>query len=226
MQLRKALADSTRTRVIRASPKPDTDGSPHPADQHVGRQIAIVRLQSDVSQAQLARSIGISVQQFQKYENARNRVSASMLCEIGRSLDVPVSRFFEGLPGNEISRDATPLPVDERIKFIASAEGRRLMAGLMLLPPRVRGRVAGVIAALGEELAEFDANSDINATDEDRLISGCRGFEASREFVNRYLKQGGCHAPASHRPSIAYLLFLYREVKILESFCLKARQHV
>ncbi|WP_353728201.1 MULTISPECIES: helix-turn-helix domain-containing protein [unclassified Mesorhizobium] len=31
---------------------------------------------------QLARSIGISFQQLQKYENARNRVGASMLYEI------------------------------------------------------------------------------------------------------------------------------------------------
>ncbi|TIQ46557.1 MAG: helix-turn-helix transcriptional regulator [Mesorhizobium sp.] len=37
-----------------------------------------VRVDSDVSQAQLARSIGISFQQLQKYENARNRVSASI----------------------------------------------------------------------------------------------------------------------------------------------------
>ncbi|RVD64170.1 XRE family transcriptional regulator, partial [Mesorhizobium sp. M4A.F.Ca.ET.029.04.2.1] len=48
---------------------------------HVGRQIATVRMQSDVSQVQLARSIGITFQQLQKYENARNRVSASMIYE-------------------------------------------------------------------------------------------------------------------------------------------------
>ncbi|MER8954370.1 helix-turn-helix domain-containing protein [Mesorhizobium sp. M0833] len=164
--MRKALVDSTRPRVTQTWPKPESECSPHPADRHVGKQIAIVRVQSDISQAQLARSIRISFQQLQKYENARNRVSASMLYEISRSLDVPVSRFFEGLPSNETSREAPPLPVDERIDFIASAEGRRLIAGLMLLPSRVRGRVAAVIAALGEELAELDANRDINAAGE------------------------------------------------------------
>jgi transcriptional regulator with XRE-family HTH domain len=167
MQLRKALVESTRPHVIPARPKPVNENSSHPADQHVGRQIAIVRVQSDLSQAQLARSIGISFQQLQKYENATNRVSASMLYEIGRSLGIPASRFFEGLPGNdETSRNASPLPVDERIDFIASAEGRRLIEGLMQLPPRVRGRVASVIAALGEELAELDANRDTEATDQ------------------------------------------------------------
>lgn len=127
------------------------ESEPHPADQHVGRQIASVRVQSDVSQAQLARSIGISFQQLQKYESARNRVSASMLYEIGRSLDVPVSRFFEGLPGNGEAA-ALPLPVDERLAFIASAEGRRVIEALMQLPPRIRNRAASLIAALGEEI--------------------------------------------------------------------------
>jgi transcriptional regulator with XRE-family HTH domain len=131
-------------------------GCPHPADQHVGRQIAAVRVQSDVSQAQLARSIGVSFQQLQKYENARNRVSASMLQEIAMSLGVPVGRFFEGLPGNNEDAGAvSPLPADERIDFIASAEGRRLVEGLMHLHPRVRGRVSSLIAALGEEFASL-----------------------------------------------------------------------
>ena len=164
--MQKALVESTRPRVVEAWPRPETECSPHPADQHVGRQIAMVRIQSDLSQAQLARSIGISFQQLQKYENARNRVSASMLYEIGRSLDVPVSRFFEGLAGNnETSREASRLPVDERIDFIASAEGRRLIEGLMQLPRQVRGRVAAVIAALGEELAVLDTNRETEATD-------------------------------------------------------------
>ncbi|WP_245455799.1 hypothetical protein [Mesorhizobium sp. M4B.F.Ca.ET.058.02.1.1] len=90
-----------------------------------------------------------------------------MLYEIGRWLGVPASRFFEGLPGNnDTDGQLPPLPVDERIEFIASAEGRRLIEGLMQLPPRVRGRVAAVIATLGEELAFLDANRDTEAIDE------------------------------------------------------------
>ncbi|RWM40270.1 MAG: XRE family transcriptional regulator [Mesorhizobium sp.] len=144
------LSKPKRSSPSRAVPKVGRD--PHPADLHVGRQIATVRLQSDVSQAQLARSIGISCQQLQKYENARNRVSASMIYEIGKSLGVPVSRFFEGLPENgESGPEALQLPVD-RIGFIASAEGRRLTERLIQLSPRVRARVSGLIAAIGEEL--------------------------------------------------------------------------
>ncbi|MER9592750.1 helix-turn-helix domain-containing protein [Mesorhizobium australicum] len=156
MQFRKAFAEPGRRSVFNAPVNHGIEGGPHPADQYVGRQIAAVRVQSDVSQAQLARSIGISFQQPQKYENARNRVSASMLYEIASSLGVPVGRFFEGLPGNEADRDPPPLPVDERINFIASAEGRSLIERLVHLHPRVRGRVSSLIAALGEELAVID----------------------------------------------------------------------
>ena len=124
---------------------------PHSADQHVGAQITMVRMQSDVSQHQLARAIGVSFQQLQKYESGRNRVSASMLYEIGRALEVPVSRFFQGLPGNDEASRVVPVPADERIHFIASAEGRRLIAALMHLRPRVRARVSNLITALGEE---------------------------------------------------------------------------
>ena len=124
----------------------------HPADEHVGRQLATIRFHSDMTQIQLAKAVGISFQQLQKYESGKNRVSASMLYELARRLNVPVSRFFEGLPGNDRNCEAAAsLPVDERITFIASAEGRRMIEGLMRLNPRVRARVSSLIAAFGEE---------------------------------------------------------------------------
>ena len=81
-----------------------------------------------------------------------------MIYEIGKSLGVPVSRFFELLPGNAGNdRAASHLPVDERIDFITSAEGRRLIERLVQLPPRVRVRVSTLIAAIAEELSAFDS---------------------------------------------------------------------
>ncbi|WP_136618877.1 MULTISPECIES: helix-turn-helix domain-containing protein [Mesorhizobium] len=175
MQFRKAFAEPGRRSAFNAPANRGIESGPHPADQHVGRQIAAVRVQSDVSQAQLARSIGISFQQLQKYENAKNRVSASMLYEIASSLAVPVSRFFGGLPGNETDRDVPTLPVDERVNFIASAEGRRLIEGLVQLHPRVRGRVSALISALGEELAVVDPKQESGTSPDpmsvqDRLV--------------------------------------------------------
>lgn len=148
MQHRKVAASLRLTPTAAETSKP----VPHFADQHVGRQLASIRVQSDISQARLASAVGISFQQLQKYESAKNRVSASMLFDLATSLNVPVARFFEGLPGNGVERQDVSLPVDDRINFIASAEGRRLIEAVMRLHPRIRSRVTTLVSALGEEL--------------------------------------------------------------------------
>ncbi|BAB52588.1 helix-turn-helix domain-containing protein [Mesorhizobium japonicum] len=202
MENKKALLKPKRSGLFQAKATLNSKSRPHPADQHVGRQIATVRLQSDVSQAQLARAIGVSFQQLQKYENARNRVSASMLYEIARSLDVPVSRFFEGLLGNEISGETSPLPIDERIEFIASAEGRRLIEGLMRLHPRVRSRV-GSDLCIGRRIGfirpeERQRHGRLSRLGSPSAINTRRGWPAT----------GAAFAEAFGRPRSAFRAWL------------------
>ncbi len=60
-------------------------------------------------QKELARRLGISFQQVQKYESGANRVSASKLWEVCSILDVEPDYFFEGLsrqPGRERAKAA------------------------------------------------------------------------------------------------------------------------
>jgi transcriptional regulator with XRE-family HTH domain len=64
------------------------------ADRMVGSNIRTFREIKGLTQAQLGDKIGVTFQQLQKYEKAQNRVSASMLYRIARSLDVPVGEFF------------------------------------------------------------------------------------------------------------------------------------
>lgn len=72
---------------------------PHPVDVHVGKQLRIARGLRNLSQEKLATQIGKTFQQLQKYESGANRVSASMLYELSRALDLPISYFFDGLEG-------------------------------------------------------------------------------------------------------------------------------
>lgn len=67
-------------------------------DRHVGRRLRYRRLMMDYSQTYLAEQVGLSFQQFQKYEKGANRISASKLHEFAQILDVPVSYFFEDMP--------------------------------------------------------------------------------------------------------------------------------
>ncbi len=45
----------------------------------------------------LAKAVGVTYQQLQKYERGVNRIGASRLFNLSRVLDVPVSFFFEDL---------------------------------------------------------------------------------------------------------------------------------
>ncbi|WP_041679351.1 helix-turn-helix domain-containing protein [Rhizobium etli] len=128
--------------------------SVHPVDRHVGQQIRIRRMQSNVSLGDLGAGIGVSLQQVQKYESGKNRVSASMLYELANCLKIPVSRFFEGLPDPETTEDQQFAEIDEKIAYISTAQGRRLIEDVLLLSPRVRSRVVALVSSLVDDELE------------------------------------------------------------------------
>jgi len=63
---------------------------PHPLDVALGSRIRRRRMEMGFSQEDLARKIGTSFQQVQKYEHAANRVSFSRLVEIAQALNCTV----------------------------------------------------------------------------------------------------------------------------------------
>ena len=67
---------------------------PDPIDVAVGARIRARRKAIGLSQSALANAIGLTFQQVQKYERGSNRVSASMLVHIGRTLDASVSALL------------------------------------------------------------------------------------------------------------------------------------
>ena len=64
-------------------------------DQIIGKKIYFLRLDNNISQAELAKKIGISAQQLQKYENAKNKISAARLALIAKVLDKDISYFYQ-----------------------------------------------------------------------------------------------------------------------------------
>jgi transcriptional regulator with XRE-family HTH domain len=64
-------------------------------DQIIGKKIYSLRLENNMSQAELAKEIGVSAQQLQKYENAKNRISAARLALIAKVLDKYISYFYQ-----------------------------------------------------------------------------------------------------------------------------------
>lgn len=63
-------------------------------DCYIGKRIKAYRKAAGLSQKELAKKIGVSFQQLQKYESGENRVSAGRLWQISDSLNVEVIHFF------------------------------------------------------------------------------------------------------------------------------------
>jgi len=66
-------------------------------ENHVASRIRLRRGLLGMSQSDLARTLGITFQQVQKYERGSNRVSVGKLYRLAEILDVPLTFFFDGL---------------------------------------------------------------------------------------------------------------------------------
>jgi transcriptional regulator with XRE-family HTH domain len=71
--------------------------NPTRVDKHVSKRLGDRRIELGVTQGDLANRLGISAQQFQKYENGTNRISAGRLFQLAVALDTSIPYFFEGL---------------------------------------------------------------------------------------------------------------------------------
>lgn len=69
----------------------------HPVNLHLGARLRQRRQLAGLTQQQLGQAVGVRFQQIQKYECGANKLSAAMLSEIARALNVSVSFFYEGL---------------------------------------------------------------------------------------------------------------------------------
>ncbi|MDT4882187.1 anaerobic benzoate catabolism transcriptional regulator [compost metagenome] len=117
----------------------------HLIDQAVGRRIAARRSALGLSQSALARDLGVSFQQVQKYETGANRVSASRLHQAATALGCSVADFFPARPTTDAAEIDLAHPV------LTSAEGRGLAEAFVRIADaearRALTRVAQAMAA-------------------------------------------------------------------------------
>lgn len=74
--------------------KPKAARAPSDMDLRVSARLRERRLASGMTLVELAGCLGVSHQQLQKYETGANRISAGMLYEVARRLNVPLADFF------------------------------------------------------------------------------------------------------------------------------------
>jgi transcriptional regulator with XRE-family HTH domain len=102
-------------------------------DRLVGVRVRDRRVQLGMSQEMLARKLGLSFQQIQKYEKGTNRISAGRLFVIAKALTIPIANFFDEVVG-AVSRqpgfaeDPAPSPTQN---FLSTREGQELASAVL-----------------------------------------------------------------------------------------------
>ena len=82
-----------------------------------------------MSQEALAKALGLTFQQIQKYEKGMNRSGVSRLHDMAGVFNVPIDYFYEGLPDARITGGAAHQgPV---LEFLSLPDSDRLMRGFL-----------------------------------------------------------------------------------------------
>lgn len=123
--------------------------NPDPVDIHVGARLRYRRMSLGVSQEALAKRLGVTFQQIQKYEKGQNRIGASRLWQLSRELAAPVDYFFEDID-ERLDAAAGPNPLE----FVSTPEGLQLnLAFNRIRDPQTRRRIVELVSTLAEGAA-------------------------------------------------------------------------
>jgi transcriptional regulator with XRE-family HTH domain len=117
----------------------------NPVDDAVGARIRILRKRRKMGQAALGKALGVTFQQVQKYENGKNRVSASRLHLVATTLDVPIAELFGGA-----SATSTMSRVTKSVAF--DAEALRLAEAFVKISSKeLRSSLVDVVEAMARK---------------------------------------------------------------------------
>lgn len=128
---------------------------PNPIDKHVGSRVRMRRVLLGMSQEKLGEALNLTFQQVQKYEKGTNRIGASRLQQISKTLNVPPAYFFDGAPSFDGSADgmAHSAAAEEGsayvVDFLSTTEGLHLnRAFARIQDPKVRKRIVDLVTTL------------------------------------------------------------------------------
>lgn len=119
---------------------------PDPIDVAVGARIRARRIALKVSQTALAKALGLTFQQVQKYEKGANRVSASTLVRVAHELGVSVGY----LVGEDGETESLTLRTGDGLGGVGVAEALELIEAYGRVPdPEVRKAMIQLLQTMG-----------------------------------------------------------------------------
>jgi transcriptional regulator with XRE-family HTH domain len=122
-----------------------------PIDTYVAGRLRVYRKQLGLSQAEVAKELGVTFQQIQKYEAGINRIGAGRLFQFARLFGIPVEELFPKFTATDEGRSKTAR-LDEIAKFAATADGWKLCeAFLHIKDPHQRKIVISLVSEMADE---------------------------------------------------------------------------
>ncbi|WP_319633627.1 helix-turn-helix domain-containing protein [Pelagibius marinus] len=136
-----------------------TSATPDPIDIAIGSRLRLRRLAMGFSQETLARALGITFQQIQKYERGTNRIFASRLFHLARTLHVPVGYFFEKIPAEgeaptqeSADRDRGAGSDDQVGALLGKSDTLKLIQAYnRISDPGVRRQIYALVRTVGDQ---------------------------------------------------------------------------
>lgn len=121
-------------------------------DKHVGRRIRWRRRELRLSQTEAGKLLGITFQQFQKYETGTNRVSAGRLYEIAARFEVPVGYFYQGVDAvGDLASIGVPEDESEELTGMIDAQTIELVTSFRAIPEkRLQRSIVDMVRANAE----------------------------------------------------------------------------
>ncbi|MBU2580399.1 MAG: helix-turn-helix transcriptional regulator [Alphaproteobacteria bacterium] len=132
--------------------------SPNPMDIHVGTRVRLRRMLLGMSQEKLGDQLGLTFQQVQKYEKGINRIGASRLFDLAKTLGVPIDYFFEDAPLPALGMAEDQAGYDDKTNdnpvfdFLSTREGLELNKAFVKIgDPRIRKSIVELVRSLAGE---------------------------------------------------------------------------
>ncbi len=135
-----------------------------PMDAHVGSRICARRRLLQLSQKEMADSLGITFQQVQKYEKGVNRIGAGRLYNIAQLLGVDVDYFFDDIEA-DVYKDLPSYrtnygigvgllqedQIEQSFDPMGGAEATMLLKAFYALPAKARNALLVMLTSLREK---------------------------------------------------------------------------
>lgn len=111
-----------------------------------------------MSQEKLGDQLGLTFQQVQKYEKGINRIGASRLFDLAKTLGVPIDYFFEDAPLPALGMAEDQAGYDDKTNdnpvfdFLSTREGLELNKAFVKIgDPRIRKSIVELVRSLAGE---------------------------------------------------------------------------